>query len=221
MIERRRHKTLPATTNTSPEQAPILVVAIRIADQCIQNGVLNDGELRSSCSFRLHKNMIHCLPDICQSMTRLMKLSFGIVTVNGPCQHLVTVLKFPASSGERFGHGPSFTLERCQFYLCMSNPERRCHFLSNLLRPVLSRVCLGILEKPVRLVLRPAAIPELLLAAHVLRLKHPFRLNFKDWVWVRHGDNFAQSTSYGYGSPFMKDRPKSSAAVCRTRVSSV
>ena len=81
----------------------------------------------------------------------------------------------------------------------MYNPEPRRHFCGNLLRPMLPGVVLRVFEEPVYCVFR-FTIPELRLAPHFLGFKDPFRLDFNDWVRVRHGDRFAQSASHRYGS---------------------
>ncbi len=100
MIKRWRYETPPAVTRALPQYAPILMMTIGVANQCIQNQILCHAALGQSGSFGGHKHPVHYLPNTPHGMTGLTKFPPQIVTMNDYRQHLVAVDQFPAVADE-------------------------------------------------------------------------------------------------------------------------
>ncbi len=68
-----------------PKQTPVLIMAVSVAYQRVQNHELSDVKLRPPPILGL-QNLVNYLPDILQGMARLTKSSFKVVAMNDSLQ---------------------------------------------------------------------------------------------------------------------------------------
>ena len=192
MIEGWSQKTRPAICGPSQQESPILVMSVGVAYNSIQHEVFCESTFVGVRSFLSARTVEH-RPDVLHRVTRLMEPCLWIIIRNVFAQPLITVREFPAAASDGLRRRTAVVSEYRQFYLAVRNAQMVRYFGDNLFRPVLSRVCLRIFEKPIRSVVRPA-IPELRFASHLLRLKYPALVHFDDRV-RRLGRGYGHDTS--------------------------
>ena len=150
------------------------MMTIRIANQGVQDQIRCNSKLRPSCPIRLDKDTFHDVPDIRQRVSGLPKRSPAIVPMNDSFQQLIAVNQFPTLARKGFRHRSRRSPKNCEFNFRMQNSEMSRYFCCNFFRPVLSSVDLRKFEEPVNFGFR-VAIPELLLAPHLLNSNPPIR----------------------------------------------
>ena len=162
------------------------MMSIHVPDHGIKNKVLRQ-PLPASLSVRVRLEDAHAVEDALDRVHALSEPLLGIVCGVQTRKNLVAMIQL-VSRRETPCHRSASRLTIFQLALCQLDSRRQdAHpagdFICDFLRPMLPRVLGRIFEQPVALMgIIRISIPELVLAAHLLRARRPAKMNIHDRI---------------------------------------
>ena len=178
----------PLIAISTPDDPPVLMVTISVADQCIQHEVIGNPKLGSLFRFVGNEDTFHDSQYVLQGMIGLTKGHVRVVVADDSLQQLIAVNQLVSLRCERLGGRSSIIAESRQFDRRVGYSEEIRHFGRDLLRPVFTGVRPRKFKQPVRSVF--FTVPELPLAPHLLFgfVEKPLLLDPDDRIRIRHGE---------------------------------